>query len=185
MTDSSQLPRRVTVERDESPLSTVQNLIERIRQVHALEHATIWVLSEQLPEVQLSGFSTDRGFFIYGPLDTGLLLRASHQALERINRGEENLAIHPRCGTNLSVGMLITATVGLGASLLLPRKPLPQLLAIGAAAATASQLATGVGALAQRHLTTSIPRNLEIVNARTLSDWAGRHSHFVETRYVG
>lgn len=81
--------------------------------------------------------------------------------------------------------MLITAGVGLGASLFLPRRPLPQLVALGTAAVAASQLATGLGALAQRHLTTSIPRNLEIAGARTLSDLAGRHSHFVETRYIG
>ncbi|UFP96014.1 DUF6391 domain-containing protein [Gloeobacter morelensis] len=185
MTHANDLPRPVTIERDDSPLSALQDLFERIRQVHALEHATIWVLSEQDPDLKLSGFSTDRGFFIYGPVDTGALLRAAHRALERINRGEENLAIHPRCGTNLSVGMLITAGVGLGASLFLPRRPLPQLVALGTAAVAASQLATGLGALAQRHLTTSIPRNLEIAGARTLSDLAGRHSHFVETRYIG
>ncbi|MBC8122796.1 MAG: hypothetical protein H7Y22_13265 [Gemmatimonadaceae bacterium] len=165
------------------PLSAAQSLWENVRQVHALEHATIWVLSEQT-QIHLGGASTDRGFFVYGQVDSGDLLRAAHQALRRINQGEERLAVHPRCGTNLSVGMLLTAAMSLGVGLFLPRRPLPQLLGAVAAAFTAAQIAGELGAMAQRHLTTSIPRNLEIVGVKTLTDWLGRRSHFVEVSYI-
>ncbi len=182
---SSNETRPVVVEREDSPLGALGDLWEKIRQVHALEHATLWVLSEQNPKLRLGGLSTDRGFFIYGPIDSGALLRAAHLALGRINQGEDKLAIHPQCGTNLSVGMLLTAGFGLGVSLALPRRPLQQAVGIGAAAIAAVQISNTLGALVQQHITTAVPRNLEIVGVRTLTDWVGRQSHFVQTHYVG
>jgi len=177
--------RPVHVEREETALSAAWRVVERIRQVHALEHATLWVLAEQFPQRTLGGLSTDRGFFVYGDIDAGVLLRAAHRALERINQGEDHLAVHPQCGTNLSVGLLVTAGLGFAASLVLPRRPLPQLLGVGASALAAVELARSLGTLAQRHLTTALPRNLEIIGVQTLTDWSGRHNHFVQTRFVG
>jgi hypothetical protein len=177
-----------------------------LRQVHALEHATVWVLSDLAnansahayngasrtaystttrpsDNSTLGGLSTDQGFYLYGQVDLAELRRAVPIALLRLTRGEWDLAVHPRCGTNLSVSMVLTAGLALGAHLLLPRGPIEQLIGLGVAAATATQLAPDVGSLAQRYLTTAIPFNLAIEEIMATSDIWGRPSHFVRVRW--
>lgn len=164
-----------------------------VRQVHALEHATVWVLDEHqgvnnAPATtshpsdnnSLGGLSTDAGFYLYGQVNTADLKRAVPTALSRLKTGEWDLAVHPRCGTNLSVGMFLTAGLAIGAHLLLPRSPLEQMLGIGIAAAAATQLTPDIGTLAQRYLTTSIPFNLAITEISATSDLWGRAAHFVQ-----
>jgi hypothetical protein len=169
-----------------------------LRQVHALEHATVWVLSElentsqstgalKAPQVDnelLGGLSTDQGFYLYGQVDTAALERAVRVALHRLTTGEWHLAVHPRCSTNLSVGMLLTAGLAIGIHLLLPRSPIEQLLGLGIAATTAAQLAPDVGILAQRYMTTAIPFNLAIDEITSTRDVWGRSAHFVQVRWV-
>jgi len=176
-------------------LSFVPGLKEMlmVRQVHALEHATVWVLSNQTPngttststseDNGLGGMSTEEGFYLYGQVNTAALRRAVHAALERITSGEWHLAVHPRCGTNLSVGMLLTAGIAVGVHLILPKGPIEQLLALGLAATTATQLAPDVGSVAQRYITTAIPFNLEIVEISATQDFWGRPAHFVRLRW--
>ena len=72
----------------------------RIRQNHALEHATITVLSGMVPDLSISARSSSSGFIILGDMDLGLLRRALDEALRRLQAGEASLAIHPNCGTN-------------------------------------------------------------------------------------
>ena len=76
----------------------------RIRQNHALEHATITILSGYIPDLRVSARSSSRGFIIFGDMDLGQLRRALNEALSRLQAGESQLAIHPNCGTNLVVG---------------------------------------------------------------------------------
>lgn len=162
-----------------------------LRQVHALEHATVWVLGQSgtTPTARsdnelLGGMSTDQGFYLYGRVNIAQLRQAVRSALERIASGEWDLAVHPRCGTNLSVGMLLTAGLAVGINLALPRGPILQLLGLGAAAAAAAQLAPDVGALAQRYVTTAIPFNLSVVDISVSQDFWGREAHFVRVRWV-
>lgn len=162
-----------------------------LRQVHALEHATVWVLSQsgsattaRADNELLGGMSTDRGFYLYGRVNTSQLRQAVRSALQRISGGEWDLAVHPRCGTNLSVAMLLTAGLAVGINLALPRGPILQLLGLGAAAAAAAQLAPDVGALAQRYVTTGIPFNLSVVDISVTQDFWGREAHFVRVRWV-
>jgi|SRR5215471_15103614 len=87
----------------------------RIRQNHALEHATITVLSGYVPDLRISAHSNSQGFTILGDVDLGQLRRALDEALRRLQAGEAQLAIHPNCGTNLVVGFtLVTAGTLLG-----------------------------------------------------------------------
>ena len=81
----------------------------RVRQNHALEHATITILSTYLPDLRASARSTSDGFTVFGDIDLGLLQRALDEALSRLQAGEASLAIHPNCGTNLVVGMSLLA----------------------------------------------------------------------------
>jgi hypothetical protein len=165
-----------------------------VRQVHALEHATIWLLSDgttanpasqhEQREVSLGGMSTEQGFYIYGAVTSMKLRQAVHSALLRLITGDWDLAVHPRCGTNLSVGMVIATGLALGVPWVLPRNPLEQLLGIGLAATAAIHLAPELGSLAQRYLTTAIPFNLAIGNISTLGDRQGRPVHFVQVRWV-
>jgi Domain of unknown function (DUF6391) len=162
-----------------------------LRQVHALEHATVWVLSQSLSTATasadnelLGGMSTDQGFYLYGHVNTSQLRQAVQSALQRIASGEWDLAVHPRCGTNLSVAMLLTAGFAVGINLVLPRGPILQLLGLGAAATAAAQLAPDVGALAQRYVTTAIPFNLSVVDISAIHDFWGREAHFVRLRWV-
>ena len=168
-----------------------------LRQVHALEHATVWVVSEldasgttatskarQVDNELLGGLSTDQGFYLYGQVNMASLQRGVRIALQRLTRGEWDLAVHPRCGTNLSVGMLLTAGLAVGIHLMLPRGPIEQLLGLGVAATTAAQLAPELGILAQRYMTTAIPFNLAIEDITVTHDIWGRSAHFVQVRWV-
>lgn len=158
-----------------------------VRQVHALEHAAVWVLSEPqlgMSDRLLGGMSTDTGFYLYGDVPTAAVYRAVQIALDRLTHGEWNLAVHPRCGTNLSVGMLMTAGLAIGVNLFLPKDPIGQLLGLGVAAAAATSIAPDVGAVVQKYVTTAIPFNLEIVTVQPSRDWSGRPQHFVELRWI-
>src|SRR5260370_8683662 len=79
----------------------------RIRQNHALEHATITILSGYVPDLRISARSSSRGFIIFGDVDLGQLRRALNEALYRLQAGESQLAVHPNCGTNLVVGFTL------------------------------------------------------------------------------
>ncbi len=83
----------------------------RIRQNHALEHATVTVLSGMIPNLSISARSSSQGFIIFGDLDLGVLRLALEEALQRLQAGEAYLAIHPNCGTNLAVGVSLM-TIG-------------------------------------------------------------------------
>ena len=87
----------------------------RIRQNHALEHATITILSGMVPDLRVSARSSSNGFIVFGDVDLGMLRRALDEALRRLQAGETELAIHPNCGTNLAVGVsLVTLGTILG-----------------------------------------------------------------------
>jgi hypothetical protein len=94
-------------------LDVVAGVVERTRQHHAIEHATIHVLSARHPGRSFSGYSDPLGFTIYGEIDEHDLRTAVGDALLRLQAGESQLAIHPNCGTNL----LTTATAATFAAL--------------------------------------------------------------------
>lgn len=160
-----------------------------LRQVHALEHGTVWVLSEtgrrgyQSDNDSLGGLSTANGFYLYGNVKHLDLQKAVRNALQRFKAGEWNLAVHPRCGTNTSVNMLLTASFALGAHLLLPRGPIEQLLGLAFATSTAAQLSPELGISAQKYLTTAIPFNLELTHVAKTQDFWGHPAYFVEVEW--
>ena len=76
------------------------SIVRRTRRNHALEHATIHLLSAALPGTSMAGRSTPFGFYLYGNVTQEALTDAAQQALARLRGGEHRLAIHPGCGTN-------------------------------------------------------------------------------------
>ena len=131
------------------------DMIQQTRQSHALEHATIHVLSRRQPGAQLMGRSTPLGFYVYGNVSTSTIAAAAGEALARLQAGESQLTVHPRCGTNLAVSALF----GSIASLLVLRRrrrsiweELPELFLALTAAWLVAQPA---GYSFQEHVTTT------------------------------
>jgi hypothetical protein len=124
----------------------------RIRQNHALEHATITILGGMIPTLSVSARSSANGFIIFGDVDLGLLRRALDEALTRLKAGESELAIHPNCGTNLAVGVsLLTIGTLLGMASSQPRTR----IASAAASSVAGYMAARpLGEYVQKHFTT-------------------------------
>jgi hypothetical protein len=87
-------------------------LLSRIRRNHALEHATIHVLSARNPKMSIVGRSDHKGFYLYTNLPKTAVEEGARIALQRLRAGEHRLAIHPNCGTNLLTAGLLS---GLGA----------------------------------------------------------------------
>ena len=135
-----------------------RSLVRAIRRNHALEHATIHILTEIRPGISLVGRSDWKGYLLYGDVETAQVEWAAYEALARLKSGEHWLAVHPRCGTILATtgvlsGLAVFITLGISN----PRgrlrwASLPE--AILAATVTAV-LAQPLGLLVERYLTTS------------------------------
>jgi hypothetical protein len=77
--------------------------VSETRRNHALEHATIHLLSKRFPGRNMAGHSNPTGFFLFGDLPTEDVRSAVSEALTRLQNGESRLAIHEGCGTNYVV----------------------------------------------------------------------------------
>ena len=86
-------------------------LILETRRNHALEHATIHILSAKYPDRHLAGHSNPTGFFILGNVTTEDLKSAITEALTRLRAGESGLAIHAGCGTNFATSALLAGSL--------------------------------------------------------------------------
>lgn len=93
--------------------SLLDDIIRRTRQHHAIEHATIHVLSARYPHQRFSGVSDPVGFTLYADADEIEVRRAVGDALLRLQAGEHSLAIHPKCGTNLAVSATLATIAAL------------------------------------------------------------------------
>ena len=131
-------------------------LIGETRRNHALEHATIHILTDRFPGRPMAGHSNPTGFFLVGDLPTEDVRQAVSEALVRLQNGEHHLAIHEGCGTNYVVtgGLAaIFAFVGMSGTKnnreRLDRIPLVMLLSI-----LAFMIARPLGPTLQMHVTT-------------------------------
>ena len=96
-----------------TPLLESLPLVESTRRNHALEHATLKVLSERFPGLRMAGVSTPDGFFLIADLPTEVVTDGVLQASARLRAGERDLAIHPNCGTNLATSTLLAGSAAL------------------------------------------------------------------------
>ena len=133
----------------------IANLINAVRQNHALEHATMHVLSAHHPFARLVGRSSAAGFYIYGPLETEAVSNAANEALARLQQGESHLAVHPRCGTNLVVTSVLAGTAAYAATLGRPRSKAERLPLALMGATLAALAAQPLAHQVQEQLTTS------------------------------
>jgi len=129
--------------------------IAAIRRNHALEHATVNILSQRCPDLRLVGRSNWAGFTLYGQVNTQDVEAAVSEALQRLRAGENQLAIHPHCGTNLATGIVLTGLVSQAALRGKRRSRLEKALYMLLGTGSALALAQPLGFKLQEHLTTS------------------------------
>jgi hypothetical protein len=134
---------------------------------HALEHATLQILSLSHPTLRLAGYSDIWGFWVVGKVSSDALAAAVEEGQLRLRSGEAGLAIHAYCGTNfLASGILAGSAawlgmlgVGRGISKKLDRLPLVIMLVT-----LALILGRNIGPTLQARVTTSSQvEKLEVV----------------------
>jgi len=152
-----------------------------IRRNHALEHATIHILSEREAHLRVMGRSDWSGFTLFGPVDTDDLTSAVNSALQRLRDGEDQLAVHPRCGTNLATGMMLASLASASALSGKRRSPLEKGLQLLLGLASAFILAQPLGVRLQRYVTTSADVATLRVIGITRHDSSNLVTHRVET----
>ncbi|MGD2147218.1 MAG: DUF6391 domain-containing protein [Anaerolineae bacterium] len=162
--------------------------ISQVRRNHALEHATMQVLSEQHSNVRLMGRSSISGFTIYGDVSGETVLNAAREGLRRLKAGETAMAIHPNCGSNYVVAGTVA---GLSAFLALgglsrnrSERFGDRLARLPLACATATLgiiLSRPLGTALQAHVTTHADVGRLRVEGVSRSRQASPTVHFVRT----
>ncbi len=145
----------------------------RIRQNHALEHATVTILTRKWPDLAVSARSNSRGFTIFAGLDPVLVRACCEEALGRLQAGEAHLALHRNCGTNLAVGTSVAMAGSLfGLTALRMRTRVVSAVVSSVAGIVAAR---PVGILVQRHVTT-LPdvHDVRIVSVHSKRLWGRR-----------
>lgn len=142
--------------------------VSRIRRNHGLEHATLHVLSNLYPRTSMAGHSDMGGFWIIGDVEQEDVRLAVNEALSRMRAGEEDLAVHPNCGTNfVTAGTLAGVAASLamfGAGKRL-RDKMERFPLAASLATMALMMAQPVGLKIQEQVTTSgKPLSLNVVD---------------------
>ena len=159
--------------------------VRRVRRNHGLEHATIHVMSRKMGRLSVVGRSDGRGFLLFGDVPTEIAEASVREALERMRKGEHNLAIHPNCGTNLVTAASLSAVAVFAALIGSERErggKLARLPLVVVGIMCALVLAQPLGLRIQKNITTlGDPEDLEIVSISVRR--RGRMTiHRVETR---
>lgn len=157
-----------------------EDLITALRQNHALEHATISLLTRKLDsKVRIIGKSTFDGFYVYGNIPSKAIREAATEGLARLQSGERELAVSPFCGTNIAVAGMIA---GVACVLALGGKNRGRRLPLAILAATwAIVAAQPIGRAAQKYLTTSSSLSDVTIKRITRRGAGTRILHKVET----
>jgi len=163
-----------------------QDIPARVRSNHALEHATLHVLQEKGLTGRLGGISDAGGFFIYGEVPAERVLEAAREGLERLGKGERELAVHPNCGTNLAVGGLAAGGLAWLAMSGTKGKPFKRLTRLPLAVLmglVGYQVAKPLGPKLQEQITTSADVGRAQIVEVVRHDVMGHTVHRVSTKY--
>lgn len=136
-------------------LTTLTSLVQRTRQHHAIEHATLLVLGQRYPGRRAAGYSDPFGFTIFGAPNEESVRKALSEALLRLQAGEAGLAIHPYCGTNLAVTALLATVAALVGGAVARRDIFSRFSAILLLMVPALFYAPGLGLRLQRFTTSA------------------------------
>lgn len=150
-----------------------------VKQNHALEHATIVLLSRKYPDVRFAGISFAAGYFVFGDVPTEDILPAAQEALTLLRTTSPELAIHERCGTNLAVTAMLTGLSAMTVARM--RRPYGSLNNVILATMAAMIVSRPLGLTVQRYITTQTPNpSMNIIAVRPLTVF-GTPAHFVST----
>ena len=150
-----------------------------VKQNHALEHATIVLLSRKYPEVRFAGISFASGFFVFGDVPTEAIVPTANEALTLLRTTQPEMAIHERCGTNLAVAGLLTGLSSMTVAKL--RRPYNSFNNVLLASTAALILARPLGLVVQRYVTTQTPNASMNVVKVTPMQLFSTPAHFVCT----
>lgn len=154
---------------------------QRVRQNHALEHATIALLSPRHPKVVFTGRSIATGFYVWGKVDGAELRQTAEEALEILRTTDPEMAIHPRCGTNLAVAAVMAGLSAVMAGQIPPQRNRYSRGVLASLCALA--VAQPVGFFVQRHYTTLTPKvTLRIIDVTPKRGLFGS-GYFVRTTH--
>jgi hypothetical protein len=164
----------------------MNSYLSRTRRNHGLEHATLNLLAKTHPGKMLAGHSDGGGFWILGQISTDLLTSAVSKALERLKAGEEELAIHKNCGTNLLVSGFAAGLAG-SAGLIgvgkRPRDKFERIPVITLFSVLALIIAKPLGPLLQKNLTTDGNPGSLTISSITKHTLNGTPAHRVKTQF--
>ncbi len=162
-------------------------MISHVRRNHALEHATIQVLSKRQENLRVAGRSSLWGFYLYGDVEANEVLAAAQEGLRRLRQGQRQMALHRNCGSNFVVAGTLA---GLGAFLAMetiggrPKSWIERIVRLPLACAAATIgiiLAQPLGPIFQARVTTQADvGDLRIVSV-TRENKAGLTIHHVRT----
>ena len=133
----------------------ILSAIDHIRQNHSVEHATIHLLSRRYPDLRFLGRSIPNGFILFGDIGTEAVAETVMEALDRLQDGEAELALHPNCGSNIVVGGVLAGLAAWVATRGRRRSPWDQIPAALLAATAALVVAQPLGPLFQERVTTT------------------------------
>lgn len=150
-----------------------------VKQNHALEHATIVLLSRQFPEVRLAGVSFAAGFFVFGEVPGETILPAATEALNLLRTTSPEMAIHERCGTNLAVTGILTGAAAMAVAKM--RRPYNSFNNVVIATTAALILARPLGLTVQRYVTTQTPNASMMITDVKPINFFGTPAYFVST----
>lgn len=158
------------------------DIITLLRQNHALEHATLSLLTRKLDSsVRIVGMTTFDGFYIYGDLPSEAVREAATEGLVRLQGGERELAVSPHCGTNIVLAGIIAAVaclLTLGSKNRGQRLPLAIMMAVGAII-----IAQPMGRAAQKYVTTCSSLSDVTIARITRRGSGGRTLYKIETAH--
>ncbi len=160
------------------------SIIDSTRKNHALEHATMTILTERYKGVRMLGHSSPAGFFLVADLPTEIVTDAVLEAKRRLENGEPNLAVHPNCGTNMAVSSLVGSAAAFSVLGLLSKKGQNawwHYLVASAFAVPAFLLAKPLGPKLQKSLTTDSAMQDIAVQLVTSQKTANSMIHFIRT----
>ena len=160
----------------------IYKLTLNVRRNHAIEHATVSILTEQKIKSAVIGFAIPSGFIIYSKSNKDEILSAANHGLKLMKSGVSEISISQFCGTNLVVAALLTgaSTILLGKIL---GKKSKNILNITNGFLLSALLSKPIGRIVQKYVTTdSNVKNIQIKNSASLKIGTF-HINFISTTY--
>lgn len=143
--------------------------IRAVRRNHGLEHATVAVLFSRTGPQRIAGRASADGFFILGRVDEAQLLSCAREALQRMQRGEGDLAVSPHCGTNIAVTAALSTFVTMNTFARHPERRLRDRFGDAFTGSVLAIIASQpLGRLVQKYLTTGADvAGVQVLEVRT------------------